>query len=56
LPDAACPGHSEPLDAAIGELPAQYCPGSRQGNNQQNNNDTMYYLLLTILMTIAIQR
>ena len=38
-PDLAWPGlHRKPLDAAIGQLLAPYCPGGRQGNNQQNNN------------------
>jgi len=39
LPDAAWPGlHRKPLDAAIGQLLAPYCPGGCQGDNQHNNN------------------
>ena len=31
-PDRACLGlHSEPLDAAIGRVPAPYLPGGRHG-------------------------
>jgi hypothetical protein len=31
-PDGAHPGlHSKPLDAAIGRVPAPYCPGGRHG-------------------------
>jgi hypothetical protein len=31
-PDGAHPGlHSKPLDAAIGQVPAPYCPGGRHG-------------------------
>jgi hypothetical protein len=31
--------HWKPLDAAIGQLFAQYCPGSQQGNRIHNNNE-----------------
>ena len=44
-PDGAHPGlHSKPLDAAIGRVPAPYCPGGRHGRrfrkNTQNTNKT----------------
>ena len=39
LPDAAWQGlHRKPLDAAIGQLPAPYLPGGRQGDNQLKND------------------
>ena len=39
LPDAACPGlHRKPLDAAIRQLLALYCPCGRHGDNQPNND------------------
>ncbi len=38
LPNAACPGLlQKPLDAAIRQLLAPYCPSGRQGNRQTNN-------------------
>ncbi len=38
-PNAACPGLlQKPLDAAIGQLLAPYCPGGRDGINQQKDN------------------
>ena len=38
-PNAACQELlRKPLDAAIGQLLAPYCPGGRQGDNQQNND------------------
>ena len=44
-PDGAHPGlHLKPLDAAIGRVPAPYCPGGRHGRrfrkNTQNTNKT----------------
>ena len=45
LPDAAQPGlHRKPLDAAIRQLLALYCPGGHQGNSQQNNDDKIHPL------------
>ncbi len=38
-PNSAWPGlHWKPLDTAIGQLLAPYCPGGRQGNNQHNDD------------------
>jgi hypothetical protein len=43
LPNAACPGLlKKPLDAAVGQLLAQYCPRGRQGKSKQNNDKKMY--------------
>ncbi len=43
--DAACPGIlRKPLDTAIGQLLALYCPGGQQGGSKQNNNDKMQQL------------
>ncbi len=43
LPDAACPWlHWKPLDAAIRQLLAPYCPGCRQGTEQTNNNQQIH--------------
>jgi hypothetical protein len=43
LPNAVCPGLLwKPLDTAIGQLLAPYCPSSHQGNSKQNNNEKMY--------------
>ncbi len=42
-PNAACPGLlRKPLDAAIGQLLAPYCPSGRQGNSKQNNDKKNY--------------
>ena len=38
-PDAACPGLlRKPLDAAIGQLLAPYCPDGCQGDSKQNKD------------------
>jgi hypothetical protein len=43
LPNAACPGlYWKPLDAAIGQLLAPYCPGGRQGNRQTNKDEPIH--------------
>jgi hypothetical protein len=43
LPDVACLGlHGKPLDAAIGQLLALYCPGGHQGNRQTHNNQQIH--------------
>jgi hypothetical protein len=46
-PKGAPPGlHSKPLDAAIGQVPAPYCPGSRHGQRirmkHTNTNKTQF--------------
>jgi hypothetical protein len=53
-PNAACPGLlRKPLDAAIGQLLAPYCPGGHQGDSKQNN-DVNVSTLLAVLMTEAV--
>jgi hypothetical protein len=38
LPNAACPGlPQKPLDSAIKQLLAPYCPSGYQGNSKQND-------------------
>ncbi len=45
LPNVVCSGLlRKPLDAGIGQLLAQYCPSSRQGNRQTNNHQQMLHL------------
>ncbi len=43
-PNAACPGlYWKPLDAAIGQLLASYCPSGRQGDRQTNDDEKYTY-------------
>jgi hypothetical protein len=43
--DGTCPGlPQKPLDVAIRQLLAPYCPSRCQGNSKQNNNNTMHPL------------
>jgi hypothetical protein len=47
LLDGSHPGlHSKPLDAAIGRVPAPYCPSGRHGNEfvetTQNTNKKLF--------------
>ncbi len=45
LPNVACPGlHRKPLDATTGQLLAQYCPSSHQGNSKQTNDVKLHLL------------
>ena len=54
-PDAACPGlQRKPLDAAIGQLIAPYCPGGHHGNNQ-HTDDANVPSLLAVSMAITMQ-
>jgi hypothetical protein len=57
LPDAACPGlPQKPLDAAIGQLLAPYCPSGRQSNRQTNNNQQIHLKKMARLMAAAVRR
>ncbi len=57
LPDAACPGlPRKPLDAAIGQLLAPYCPSGHQGNSKQNNDEKYGPTLLAILIAAVVCR
>ena len=57
LANAACPGlHWKPLDAAIGQLLAPYCPGGRQGTKQNNNNEKNTPTLLAIMMVMVMRQ
>ncbi len=57
LLDAACPGLPwKPLDTAIGQLLALYCPSGLQGNSNQNDDKKMDQLCLAILMAPVVHR
>jgi hypothetical protein len=48
LLNAACPGLPwKPLDAAIGQLLAPYCPDGHQGNRKTNNDEKVHLLCWT---------
>jgi hypothetical protein len=56
-PNAACPGLLwKPLDAAIGQLLAPYCPSGCQGNSKQNDNKKNVPKRLAILMAAVVRR
>ena len=46
----------KPLEAAIGQLLAPYCPGGRQGTKQNNNNEKNTPTLLAIMMVMVMRQ